>query len=327
MTHKILKKLNNLFIFTLFIYSALINLACAKNASSQSWSVFASDLGKVYGLGSDTKGNLYATGTVEKKNVVWQIAKDGTKALFSELRNDVDALGMIGLDHSKHLTNLTVDGYNNIWVVSSKHGVCFLVTPDKKMYKVYLNKKYSISLKEKRAPSGVAWDSNKNYLYIITSGPKDKYSTDNIHHLATLKDAARGYKKDLYAGENKAIRFIGNVGIPFKKTAVDLLKTQDSPLYLLDSISLYIVDSGNKIIQIGQSFKNHTLFSGTIVKKNIYISAEDNNKKGIIFNVDSKGKRTIFSDKISQPRGLVYADGFLYVTDNAEGKIFRIQLN
>lgn len=306
----------------IFLAIPLVGIASA--GSQGDFTVYSSGLGNVYGIAFDATGNLYATGTVQEKVVLWKIGKDGQKSVFSELRDDVDAMGMIGIaTHTKHLTNLSVDGQGNIWIASSQHGACFIVTSAGEMFKVYLNKEYSMSVDEKSVPSGITWDNKTGKLYLITSGPDGKYSTNNVHHIAAFDDCENGYGETLFAGDNKSLRFVENTGTAINETAVDLLKEDDSPLYLLGLTALYEVQFGGNLKMIGKPFNGLTPFSGTVVDGTIYFSAKDKSGKGYIYKMDSKGNMSVFSEGGDQPGGLAYQEGFLYVADKAGERILK----
>jgi hypothetical protein len=140
--------------FTLFIVIILLltSLACRLlGGLSQKLptpatqvTVFASDLGKVYGLAFDPSGHLYTVGTEGDQSVLWKITPEGDKELLAQIVDRGDVLSNGGLAaHSRSLANVAVDEYGHVWLTSNQHGAGFVVSPDRKVTKLYLNGRLS----------------------------------------------------------------------------------------------------------------------------------------------------------------------------------------
>jgi len=149
--------------------------------------VFAADLGQVYGLAFDSSGNLYAVGAASGQSVLWKISPNGQKERLAEIVDRGDVLSDGGLAaHARALANVAVDDYGHVWLTSNKHGAAFVVSSDGQVTKFYLNGQLSISLDKERPPEGVVWAGGARQLHLITSGPTGDYNYDNKHFIATL---------------------------------------------------------------------------------------------------------------------------------------------
>jgi len=322
-------------LFVCLLFALAVTWACSTRSAKEAAlppappevpKVIASGLGNSYGIGISNEGHLFATGTHEGKNVVWQIMKDSTPQVYTILRDNIDAMGELGIAaHAQKLANLAVDSENQIIVTSTVHGACFLVTPEARMYKVYLNKQYSMSVQDIGVHTGVAWDPATNILFLVTSGPESRHSTKNAHHIAQLKDASAGYKNSLTSeSDNRLLRFVDNKGTRIKEESVGLVISPDSTLYILGPHDLYILNQAGKPEKVARPDSSWTFYGGTMPGESLFLSVETEGRGGEILKLDAAGTFTSVYDKIEHPRGMTHDDNYLYIIDGGKGEIIKM---
>ncbi len=301
--------------------------------------VFASDLGKLYGLAFDPSGHLYAVGTDGDRSVLWKITPDGQKESFAQIVDQGDVLSDGGLAaHSRSLANVAVDDYGHVWLTSNKHGAGFVVSPDRKVTKFYLNGQLSISLDKERSPEGVAWDGGTRRLYLITSGPTSDYSYDNKNFIATLTVSPEPgvFAAEMIAVTDSAgnkVKAINNAGLLLEKSGNGLMIGPGSILYFIGLDALYEVRSGGDLKQFGETFEKENLWGGAADNEGyLYLSSnvktydpeQGSEGQGIVWRLDSQGKRVVYVEGVAEPMGLAFRHGFLYIADRATGRILKV---
>jgi sugar lactone lactonase YvrE len=292
--------------------------------------VFADHLGKLYGIAFDRQGNLFAAGTQGDSAVLWKIATPGSAEVFANLRDDVDAMGKIGIvSHSRHLGNLTIDGANSVWITSLQSAAGFLVTQDRKMFKIYLNKDQAVPMKNSTiAPSdcaGVAWDAEADKLYLVTTGFLNGVSGDFGHHLAVISNTSGDYKKFTTPSQkDEFVRLVPDKGTTISSNCVTLIKESGSPLYVVAPKAVLTLGEDGKLSPVGAPLADQTVYAGTYANGAIYLSVEDETHRGRILRIRTTGGTDTFSERAAHPRGLAYRDNSLFVADTEVGEVLRI---
>lgn len=322
----------------LFILALVITTGCSKGIKIETYST---DLGKVNGVAFDKSGNLFATGTSDKANVIWKVTPNGNKEVFSIVTDAGDVLSALGIsNHSEKMAQITVDSAGKLWVSSMRHAGSFVVTPDGKTTKVYLNNRMSISFQEgMEYPYGCVYNPETDKVYIVTSGPKRDYSTDNYHFINNITPAEDKLCEELKMIKDTGhhdVATIANKGISLEGPSHGLINGKNSQLYVIGKDSLFEVVEGKEIKKVNVDFGDVSLWAGAVDEKgNIYLTTnvkdyspdESKETKGSILKLSPDKAVSVFTRNVGQPLGIAYRDGSLYVADRLSGTVLRINLN
>ena len=295
--------------------------------------VYQTGLGGGYGLAFGQDNVLYATGRDSDKSVLWKITASGQKEVHAILDYGDPMVGLAapptGLE-----TNIVVDGVGNVWISGKVNGQSYVVSRAGEPRAVYLNQHISIPIKPKDDDAkGYAWDEVSGKLYVITSGPTSRLSTDAIRHLTTLTPSVGKFAEELGTERNgwsKPPLYIKNEGTLIEQAGIALVKAKGSPLFLIGHDRVFVLPATGKASPFGKAFTGVRLYGGAADESgNLYVSVNNaenpDNGKGAVYRLDKSGNASLLIADIGKPLGLAWHEGYLYIMEQKGDRVLRMK--